>query len=224
MTDLIEQTIQAARTLAGLGLSPGSSGNISCLIDGSVWLSASGTQFQTLKPDQLAQIRLSDGSAEAAGNPVKPSKEAPLHLALYHRNPELRCIIHLHSPAASAVACLPAWSEYSAIPPISPYAVMRVGNLPLIGYEHPGSPVLGDLVASHPVPFDCALLQNHGSLAGGTTVDQALDRVIEIETACNLVLRLAPFDTVNMLTTKQADELARANRRPWAATDYRTRD
>ena len=219
-TEVIAELLAAAHRLAELGHSPGSSGNLSCRIGDSLWMSASGTQFADLSEAQLVEIDLTTGAA-APNQPGKASKELPLHLALYRRNPETSCVIHLHSPAAAAVACLPAWRAHCAIPPVSPYAVMRVGNLPLISYEHPGSPELGDRLTEVAVPFDCALLANHGSIAGGRSVAEAMDRCIEIETACNLTLLLGPFSNVRELTDAQTDELARRNRRPWRDQDHR---
>lgn len=219
-TEIVTQMLAAARRLAELGLSPGSSGNISCRVGKSLWMSASGTQFADLNEDGLVELDAATG-AHIGPPRSKASKELPLHLALYRRNPQIECVIHLHSPAAAAAACLPAWREHSALAPISPYAVMRVGNLPLIGYEHPGSPLLGDRLTEVAVPFDCALLQNHGSIAGGVTVAEAMDRCIEIEQACNLRLLLGPFPEVNQLSDEQTVELAKANRRPWGDQDHR---
>lgn len=220
MPDIIEETLTAAHELAQQGLSPGSSGNISCRINDSAWLSASGTLMSTITRTQLAQIDLLTQQTPTHAGP-RPSKEAPLHLALYRSNPRMRCIVHLHSPAASAAACLPAWSKHCALPPLSPYTIMRVGNLPLIPYEHPGSPVLADHLMALEVPFDCALLQNHGLIASGSTVSEAVNRSIEIEQAADLALKLGHFKSVNTLTDVHTDELAKRNGRPWGMNDYR---
>ena len=213
MADIVKQMLEAAHHLAALGLSPGSTGNISCRVAETFHMSASGTHMASLEREQLATYARGEWSGP------KPTKEFPLHMALYERNPEATCVIHLHSPRAAAASCLDPWSEYCALPPLSPYFVMRVGNLPLIPYRHPGSVELGDLLRESAHPFDCALLANHGVVAAGS-VSQAVERCIEIENSSGLLLQLAGFSP-HTLGEQECLELAERNARPWGHRDNR---
>ncbi len=218
MTSL-DELLQASHHLASLGLSPGSTGNVSCRMDGAYYMSRSGSQLATLTAADMALWRGKDRGWEGP----KPTKEFPLHMALYERNPETECVIHLHSPNASAAACLEPWSDFSALPPFSPYFVMRVGNFPMISYRRPGDPVLGELLRKVRVPFDCALLANHGLLASGS-VAEATERCIEIENAAELTMRLyslKPDTRPRMLSEDACLDLAERNGRPWEQRDFR---
>lgn len=215
----LDDLLEAAHHLAALGLSPGTTGNISCYMDGAYYMSRSGSQMATLTADDMATWR---GEARGWEGP-KPTKEFPLHMALYERNPNTESVIHLHSPAASAAACLEPWSDFSALPPFSPYFVMRVGNFPMIKYRRPGDPRLGELLKQVKVPFDCALLANHGLVASGS-VSQAVDRCIEIENTAELTMRLFslnPDIRPRMLTEANCQDLAERNGRPWGDQDFR---
>jgi ribulose-5-phosphate 4-epimerase/fuculose-1-phosphate aldolase len=211
-TDLVGALLDAAHHLAGLGLSPGASGNVSIRIGDEVLVSATGTRMADLARDGLSRIDLEGRLIEGA----RPTKEAPLHLGFYRRSPELRCVIHLHSPSAVALSCLPPHSELSAVPPITPYFVMRVGQTPLLPYAAPGSAELGRHVERLPFPFRAALLQNHGSVCAGETVAAARDSMIELEAAAEIILKL-PVGGFRPLSDEQAREVAEAHGSYWGA-------
>jgi L-fuculose-phosphate aldolase len=215
MSDLLDELVEAAHYLASLGLSPGTTGNVSCREADTIFLSGSGTSLDSITRDQFATIR-----GEELSGP-KPTKELPLHSKFYDLNPDATCVIHLHSPSAAAAACLAPWTDYSTLPPLSPYLVMKVGNIPLVPYEHPGSPTQAAGLSRIAYPFDSVLLQNHGSITCGT-VSQAVERAIEIENASDVYIRLAGMDP-RPLTPQQCDELARKSHRPWGEQDYRSR-
>lgn len=210
---IISELIEAAHYLSSLGLSPGTTGNVSCKIDDRIYLSASGSTLGTLREDQLTII---DG--EKMTGP-QPTKEVPLHLKFYELNPGASAVIHLHSPAASAYSCIKPWSEYSAFPPLSPYLIMKVGNVPTLAYQPPGSSTQADSLTGLSVPCDSALLQNHGPITCGS-VAEAVDRSIEIENSANLALKLAGMEA-RLLTEEECEHLARANKRPWGYSDWR---
>ncbi|AZQ77849.1 aldolase [Flaviflexus ciconiae] len=213
MTDLVDDMLETAQRLAALGLSPGSTGNISCRVGDDIFLSASGTSFATLSRDDVVKIR--DGHMTGP----KPTKEIGLHLEVYKRNLEATAVIHLHSPAAAAASCLEPWRPYSALPPLTPYVLMRVGNLPLVPYSHPGSEELVEGLRAVEYPYDAVLLANHGLIASGG-LKQAEEASIEIEASCRTHLQLVGMKP-NYLTDQQCEELTRKNGRPWGAQDYR---
>src|SRR3954468_12123463 len=59
-----------------------------------------------------------------------PTKELPLHLAFYRSRPEAKAVVHLHSTYATVLSCLSDIDPADAVPPITPYVVMRVGKVP----------------------------------------------------------------------------------------------
>ncbi|MPV36287.1 class II aldolase/adducin family protein [Georgenia subflava] len=197
-----ELLCEAGRRVVDLGLSPGSSGNISVLVDGHILISATGTSLGALRPDDLSTIGL-DG---ALGDGPKPSKEYPLHLEMYRRETSARAVVHLHSPAATAVSCLSPWSEHSALPPITPYLVMRVGQVPRVPYAAPGSRRLAENLATVPGELRAALLANHGSITSGRDLEAAIDAAIEIEEAARIVVALCGRE-VDLLSRQDVDEL-----------------
>lgn len=215
MTRLIEAMCAAGKQLDSLGLSPGTSGNISVREGTDVHMSPSGVSLGSLLPDALS--RFSDGGERGArhvGGP-KATKEAGLHDVFYRLNPDFKCVIHLHSSHAVAASCLPAWSEYSALPPITPYLLMRVGNMPMVPYAPPGDREQAQSLLGLVFRFNAVLLQNHGPVVGGLTVEDALARAIEVEEGAKITLAIGERSDVNLLNDEQARTLAARYDQPW---------
>jgi ribulose-5-phosphate 4-epimerase/fuculose-1-phosphate aldolase len=144
----------------------------------------------------------------------RPSKEYPLHLAFYRRSTQTAAVVHVHSPYAAAASLLPAWRPHSALPPLTPYFVMRVGQAPLIPYAAPGDADQARLIERHEMAFRAVLLQNHGPVTSGRTVEEAVDATIELEEASRLAI-LTAGQRVNVLTAEQARSLAEQYGSPW---------
>lgn len=207
--------LTAAGALARLGLAIGSSGNLSVRRGGRMLITASGASMADLTEDDLATMTLRGQGLRHEGGP-RPSKEAGLHQAMYVRDAAARAVVHLHSPYAVAASCLPPWSAFSALPPLTPYLLMKVGNLPLVPYAAPGDAGQADAVRNLSVRCHGVLLQNHGSLVAGASVQEAVDRAVEVEQAARTVVALlGNHAEVRHLTTGEAAELARRYGRPW---------
>ncbi|MFE3738826.1 class II aldolase/adducin family protein [Streptomyces sp. NPDC059096] len=203
MTAARHELARAAAHLASLGLSPGSSGNISVREGDRILITPTGADLAALDPDALSVLRLDGTHADGP----RPSKEFPLHLAFYRRESATGAVVHLHSRHAAAVSCRPAWSDRSAVPPLTPYFVMRVGQTPLLPYAHPGDPAQAAELERLPFPCRAALLQNHGPVVAGTGLRAATEAAVEIEEVSALLLLLGAHPT-RLLTTAEAAALA----------------
>lgn len=207
---MMDELIEAGRALVGAGLSPGSSGNISALDGDRVLVSGTGTSLGSLTPESFAIV---SPTGEHLGG-ARASKETPLHVGFYRRDASHRAVVHVHSPQAMAFSCTEPWSENSAIPPLTPYFVMRVGRTPLLPYRMPGSAQLGEDILEAPGELRAALLAHHGSVVAGTDLADAVDRAIEVEEACRVALLTASASR-RELTPEQVDELCERWRSPW---------
>jgi ribulose-5-phosphate 4-epimerase/fuculose-1-phosphate aldolase len=210
----IDDLVAAGRRLAALGLSPGSSGNLSVRVGDTIVMSPTGSDLAALDAEQLSVL---DFEGNLLRGP-KASKEYPFHRAMYRRSVETEAIVHLHSSYAAAASCLEPWREMSAIPPITPYFVMRVGQTPLIPYAAPGNSSQAEVIENLGFPFGAVLLQNHGSITSGSTMAAAVEAAIELEEACKLLLLLGTKPG-RYLTTREALELASTYSSPWTSTD-----
>ncbi len=165
-----EDICRFGRSLFERGLTPGSSGNISVrLPDGGFLVTPTNASLGFLDPARLsrldAQARLVSGDA--------PTKEIPLHSALYDTRTGARAIVHLHSTHSVAVSMLPEIDPNAVLPPMTAYYLMRVGQTTLVPYYRPGDPAVADAIRGLAGRYSSVLLANHGPVVAGKTLADA---------------------------------------------------
>jgi 3-dehydro-4-phosphotetronate decarboxylase len=189
--------ISTCRHLAARGLSPGSSGNVSVRVGDILLMTPTGSALSRLTAEDLSVISLREAGAGASHvSGPRPSKEMPLHLAVYATRPGAQAVVHLHSPYATALSCLPPDEHgHAPLPPLTPYRVMRLGDVPVAAYQTPGSENLATGVAELVREHDTMLLANHGPVLVGGDLASAADLAEELETAAQLtfLVRGTPF-------------------------------
>ncbi len=210
-SDPRDTVIAMGARIAAAGISPGSSGNLSVTAGDLVYATGTGTDLARLT---RADIAVLDHSGAHLDGP-RASKETSLHLAFYAKNPAHTAVVHVHSPHAVALSCLEPWSEFSAVPPLTPYFVMRVGQAPLIPFRVPGSPELGELVSALDFPFQAAVLSNHGQITSGPDPESAVEAAIELEEACRIAL-LTEGRPRRVLPTADVAALSEKWGTPWS--------
>jgi 3-dehydro-4-phosphotetronate decarboxylase len=185
------ELVAAGAHLAARGLAPGTSGNLSVrLADGGYLMTPTNASLASLEASRLPHI--GEDGTHLSGD--RPTKEAALHLAMYGARPEAMAVVHLHAPYSVALACLRHEDPSDTLPKLTPYAVMRVGALPLIPYAPPGDPQLAGAVGEEARTHHAVLLANHGPVVAGTSLASAIATAEELEEVARLsfVLRGLP--------------------------------
>jgi ribulose-5-phosphate 4-epimerase/fuculose-1-phosphate aldolase len=183
---LRDRLVLLGASLFDRGYSPGSSGNLSVRLPDGFLVTPTNSCLGRLDSARLS--KLDPEGRLLSGDP--PSKEAVLHRAVYRARPADGAVVHLHSTASVAVSCLEDADPEDLLPPLTPYAVMRVGRVPLVPYHPPGDPALADAVAAAMRGARAVLLANHGPVVSGPDLDAAVHAAEEVEEAARLVLAL----------------------------------
>lgn len=179
-----EGLVRWGKSLFDRGLTPGSSGNLSVRVADGYLFTPTNSCLGFLDADRLSKL-------DAVGKHVRgdpPTKELPLHFAFYESRPSARAVVHLHSTHATALSCLADTDPDNAIPPITPYVVMRVGRVPVVPYTRPGSADVAPLIRAKAPEHPAILLGNHGPVVAGTTLESAVFAMEELEETARLVL------------------------------------
>ena len=142
-TALRDEICRLGRSLFERGLTPGSSGNISVRLHDGGWLvTPTNASLGSLDPARLSRLdadgRLVSGDA--------PTKEVPLHAALYQTRGAARAVVHLHSTHSVALSILPEIDPRAALPPMTAYYLMKCGATAPVGHE-PRHRCIGDIAA-----------------------------------------------------------------------------
>jgi 3-dehydro-4-phosphotetronate decarboxylase len=184
ISHLRERIAMHGRSLFERGFTVGSSGNISVRVPGGFLVTPTNSCLGRLDP---AQISLVDEQWQFISG-AKPSKELPLHSVMYETRPQTQAVVHLHSTYATALSLLADTDPTNALPPITPYAVMRVGRLALVSYTRPGSDEVIAHIRALKGQYKAILLGNHGPVVADQSLDDAVYASEELEETAKLVI------------------------------------
>lgn len=204
-TRLREEICRFGRSLFERGLTPGSSGNISLRLDAGGWLvTPTNASLGFLDPARIS--RLDAAGRLLSGDP--PTKEIPLHSALYETRGTARAIVHLHSTNSVALTMLPEIDPRAALPAMTPYYLMRAGQTALLPYYRPGDPAVADAIRGLAGRYTSVLLANHGPVVAGDTLEAAVFATEELEETAKLYLLLRGLNP-RYLSPAQVDDLVK---------------
>jgi 3-dehydro-4-phosphotetronate decarboxylase len=197
--------VRFGKSLFDRGLTPGSSGNISVKLEDGWLFTPTNSCLGFLEADRLSKLDR-DGK-HISGD--APTKELPLHFAFYQARPSAKAVVHLHSTYATLLSCLADTNSQDAIPPITPYVVMRVGRVPVVAYTRPGDAGVAPLILAKAPDHPAVLLANHGPVVAGLSLEAAVYAIEELEETAKLVV-LSKGMNVRHLTPAQVAELERS--------------
>ncbi|MDC3058582.1 aldolase [Litorivicinus sp.] len=210
--DLREQLCDFGLSLYNRGLTHGSTGNLSVrLPDGNLLVTPTGSSLGRLTPEGLSVIK-PDG--ELISGP-KPTKEVPLHQALYStRGERAGAVVHLHSCYATALSLLPDQNEKDWLPHLTPYGIMQLGQVRLLPYFIPGSSEIGSAIKGLAGKHSAIMLANHGPVVSAKTLEAAVYASEELEATSKLAYLTRALEP-NALSPEQVRELVSSYNVEW---------
>ncbi len=204
------QELQARQMMVRLGESlyrrnytVGSSGNLSVKLADGFLITPTDACLGMLTTDSIAKI---DPQGHWLDGP-KPSKTLALHRSIYAANPETFGVVHTHSTNLVSLTLGKVWSTADILPPITPYQLMKVGHVPLIAYDVPGSEAVAARIAEHAAKSSshrAVMLERLGPVVWGKDLQTAVFALEELEETAKL---FAMNPQVTPLTHTQISEL-----------------
>ena len=170
-----QEIVKYGKEITDKGLVNGTDGNISVRMEDVVVSTPSGWSLGELKADCLS---ITNVNGDVLSGP-KPTKELPMHLAVYRNREDLNAVVHTHSIYAVTYSC--SAEKNTLIPIFIPSIAAKVGNVKLLPFALPGSTELGELVGKEIQYYKGLLLENHGVLSAGKTLKPAIMGAYEIE-------------------------------------------
>jgi len=163
------------KSLHQRGLMTGIGGNASArhMNSEEVWITPSGLYKPELKPSDLVKIDLEGKTLEGI---FKPSMEWYFHTAIYRRRADVNAVLHTHSPFTTGLALADV-----KIRPITLEAATMLAKVPILPFAYPGTEDLGKQVGEAIMGSRAVVLQNHGVVAVGFDLIEALSTVEILE-------------------------------------------
>lgn len=196
-----KEIIRVCRKLDSLGFVPATDGNVSVRLDDkrilitpSLLRKGDITESQLLVTDMEGRVLTGKG---------RPSSEIKMHIYAYKKRPDISAIVHAHPPFATAFAC--AGLDLTA--PLLPEVVLTVGPVPLARYATPSTEEVPRSIAPLIKKHQALLLANHGVLAMGNNLDEALQRMERVEHLAKISFLARAVKRPQYLNKKQLQSL-----------------
>ncbi len=191
--------LDTSRRLVELGLNRGTAGNASVRYGDGMLITPSALPVSEMTPESMVRMDL-DGNVQQGG---KPSSEWRFHRDILAARPEINAVIHTHSINATTIACL-----RRDVPPVHYMIAMAGGDsIRCTPYTVFGEQALSDHALEALRDRKACLLGNHGMIALGTDLADALAVTMEVEFVCEIYWRTLQAGGPQILSAQQMHEV-----------------
>ena len=199
MSELRHQLLQTSQRLVELDLNRGTSGNASVRDGDGMLITPSALPASAMAPASMVRMDF-EGKVLAGG---KPSSEWRIHRDILAARPEIGAVIHTHSTFATTLACL-----RREVPAVH-YMIAAAGgdSIRCAPYSVFGEQTLSDHALEALRDHKACLLANHGMIALGSDLDDALAVAVEVESICEIYWRALQAGEPHILTAQQMHEV-----------------
>ena len=196
-SQLRKQVTATARQMNALGINRNKSGNVSARWKDGFLVTPSGLPYDEMGPADIVFV-------DAQGRPEgarEPSSEWRFHFDIYRHKDDACAVVHAHSSFATTLACLGL-----GLPAFHYMIAIAGGNdIRCAPYATFGTQALSDRALEALEGRHACLLANHGMIATGQSLKQALALAVEVEALCEQYWRALQIGKPNLLSD---DEMA----------------
>jgi len=157
-----------------------SGGNISARCGNYIYIKAKKTRLDSSKPNDYVLVDLRTQKTKKGF----PSSEKPMHIACYTARPDVGAVVHVHPVFSTAVAN----SNMKLGLLTYEIAATLASNLVRACYKPSGSRALAGEIGRLIKKSNAILMPNHGLLTVGKTPDEAFERALAVERACQTLI------------------------------------
>lgn len=174
-----------------------SGGNVSMRMpDGNFLVTPSALLYDRMTPDDVVLVNEQGKLVEGTR---RPSSDTQALLYIFKHMPNVNAIIHTHQPYATAVglvtdvlpACLVTIIDANNGPVnVAPFTISSDEGMGVLAVKYAGSSL-------------AVILKNHGVIAFGKNLDEALASAVYLEESCKAYIMARSIGTISLLTNDQ---------------------
>lgn len=167
--NIVQKIVKTAHHIYDKDMILGKAGNISILDENNkfMYITASGTDFKSLRHEDILKVNLDDLSYVSHGDRV-PSMETNLHVNVYKKRSDVKSVVHVHSPYATAFAF-----SNRRLRQLEGFGEITGEYITEVDYYPPGSKKLAQHASDALKNEDKVLLKDHGVITVGENIDEA---------------------------------------------------
>lgn len=172
--------VATCRKMNAIGLNQGTAGNLSIRHAGALLITPSALPYDEMEPDDIVRLGFDGNYA----GPRRPSSEWRFHRDILARRDDVDVVLHCHSVHATALAC-----HHRSIPSFHYMTCVAGGTtIRCAPYATFGTQALSDNALAALEDRTACLLGQHGQIALGRTLQQALWLANEVETLARIYI------------------------------------
>jgi len=168
LEELRAEVARYARKMEHSGLVRATQGNLSArdAESGLICITPSGVEYEALTPEDIVVVG-ADGAIADGGR--RPSSELPVHMLILQRRCDIHCVMHTHSPYATALGVV-----YQPLPMVLAESALCLGCpdgvVPIVPYQMSGTPAFAQSVIETLGTGNGVIWGNHGAMVVGPTL------------------------------------------------------
>ena len=192
-----EKIVETGKRMIDARLTTGTGGNLSIFNrkENLIAIKPSGVPYQSMRAQDVVVLR-PDG--ERVDGVLKPSSETKFHLAIYHARPDVDAILHSHQVHATTIACMGI-----ELPAVHYLLAFSGDKVPLAPYATFGTQALSDNILSVLGNYKACLLENHGLITLGASLDEAFDTAEALELVAQIYIQAKSIGEPKILNSEQ---------------------
>ena len=188
----IAEIIRVSNEIYDKGLVSGKWGNISARFGDAVAITPTLKSLSNLNEEDIVLVNM-EGEVLTNG---KPSSEVNMHLEIYKKRPDVKAIVHTHSPYATGFA----FSD-KKLKRMEGFGEIKNPYLSSIEYKKPGTDELAKSASEGIGDEDVLLLKNHGVICVSDSLKEAMLLAVFVEETAKtqfvtLMLKILEFKLV----------------------------
>ena len=169
-----------SRRAFDLGLVWGTSGNMSMRKDAeSFFITASGKSLGDITARDMVLCGMDKDK------PDKASMEWRLHSEIYQNRNDVNAVFHSQPTYSTLIACT---KDKKIDISLIPESIAYLKKIEVVPYCHAGSVELADKCGMAAKKADVLLLENHGVVAFGSSIEDAVNKTMTLEFLCRLIV------------------------------------
>ncbi len=184
-----ESIVAGGRRMGARGLIVAGEGNLSVRVGDRLLVTPSGRRKDELRPDDLLLVPADpDADPVDPGRPdLRPTSDLRIHRAVHAARPDIVAVAHAHLAASLAITLAGEVPDPSVLPETGHF----IPRLPFLAFMAMGSAQLAEAIAAELADgrqptADVVLLERHGAVAVGASVDAAIDRLELVDLLCRV--------------------------------------
>ncbi|CAK7028512.1 MAG: 5-deoxy-D-ribulose 1-phosphate aldolase [Desulfovibrio sp.] len=203
------EVLLGCKTICAKGYVLGTAGNISARAGDALFvITPTSRPYETLTADDLVVADMEGNIVEGRH---KPSMEFTMHLGIYRRRPDTRAVVHTHSKYATAAS---AMRGVTHVPIIDIETAMYIGgDIRVAPFAPPGSADLAKNAVNALGDRAGVILEGHGAIAVGKTMNAAMVASDNVERACEIYLIVKAAGEVKELPQGPLEDLCAWSRK-----------